>query len=493
MERLLADATAISGIEFNIDSYADVVDAIHIIQTEMGITGTTANEASSTISGSLSSMKAAWQNLIAGLGNEDVDLSGLIEKFTNSALTVADNVVPRIGVILGGITDALAQMMPLIAEKLPELLNTLLPPLIEAAVELVKGLVVALPTILQILIEQMPFIITEISAALIEVFPILLNTVKDLFTQIWDYISLELLNTGVSFEDACSNVTKIFSDLWAFCQEIWDMVGQPIWDMISFAIDGLVELFNENMPAIQEFFSGAIDGIKDSWENHLKPALDAIGTFLDTVLKPAFEKAFEAILPFVEDAFETIGSYWTDVLKPLFDGICDFITNVFSGNWEEAWEGITSTFETVFGNLVNIAKKPINGVIGLVNSMIDAINTVSFTIPNWVPKLGGETFGFDLDHIPLLEQGGVLERGQVGLLEGNGAEAVVPLDQNEKWINRVAQDMGAATGNDALLQKILDVLTEIRDSVPEEFADIIASMKFAIGEREFARLVKAVN
>ena len=277
------------------------------------------------------------------------------------------------------------------------------------------------------------------------------------------------------------------------CQDAWNLIGQPIWDMISFAIDGLVKLFQANMPAIQQFFSNAIAGIKDSWENHLKPALDAIGIFLDTVLKPTFEKVFAAILPFVQIAFETIGSYWTDVLKPVFDGICDFITNVFSGNWEEAWKGITSTFETVFGNLVNMAKKPINGVIGLVNSMIDAINTVSFDIPDWVPKLGGQTFGFNLSRIPLLANGGVLEEGQVGLLEGSGAEAVVPLENNHKWISRVAEDMNSATGNDALLREIIDVLHDIRSILPEEIADAVANLKFEISNREFARLVKAVN
>lgn len=581
MERLLSDATAISGVEYNIDSYADVVDAIHVIQEEMGITNTTAKEASATISGSASAMKASWSNLVAGFGNEDADLSGLVNQFVDSALTVVDNIVPRIGVILGGITDALAQMMPMIAEKLPELISTLLPSLIQAAITLMNGLVTALPTILQVLIEQLPFIMSQIGTALVTVFPVLLETVKMLFGQIWDYISLELLNTGVSFEDAFAKISGFFSDawpvvlqiwdtvgqpifdkikdafaylsehsdeisgtvsevfeyLWGVCKDVWDTVGQPIFDtvesvlsilsenwetimdtistafdvawdvckttwdtvgqpifdIIKSAIDKVKEVFEENLPKILAFFEDAMNGIKDTWENHLKPVFEAIGGFIEDTLKPAFDVAFGFISECVSTTFDTIIAAWDEVLKPAFDGICDFVTNIFSGNWSGAWESIVSTFEEVFGGIADVAKVPINFVIGYVNKAIDAINGLSFDVPDWIPGIGGETFGFNIPKIPELAEGGILEKGQIGLLEGNGAEAVVPLDQNKKWINKVAQDMNTAAGNDALLQKILDVLLEIRDSVPEEFADIIAGMKFAIGEREFARLVKAVN
>lgn len=284
-----------------------------------------------------------------------------------------------------------------------------------------------------------------------------------------------------------------FQVLWDVCLTVWETIGQPIWDMISGAIGKTADLFAKNMPAILGFFQKAIAGIKDTWENHLKPVFELIGTFLETILKPIFEVVFDAILGYVKFAFEQIGAIWTDVLKPVFDGICDFIVNIFSGNWKGAWEGIVNTFDTVFGNLVNIAKRPINEVIKLVNKMIDAINSVSFDIPEWVPGLGGQSFGFNLSHVPLLAKGGVLEKGQVGLLEGSGAEAVVPLENNTEWITKVAHQFNGVPGNNAVLEKILDVLLEIRNALPEELADAVAQLKFEISNREFARLVKAVN
>ena len=96
MQRLLEDAEKISGIEYDISSYGDIVDAIHVVQTEMGITGTTAKEASTTISGSVSSMKSAWQNLVTGISDENANLEQLVGNFVDSAITAAGNIAPRI-------------------------------------------------------------------------------------------------------------------------------------------------------------------------------------------------------------------------------------------------------------------------------------------------------------------------------------------------------------------------------------------------------------
>jgi phage-related protein len=107
MKRLLADATAISGINYDISSYADIVEAIHVIQTQWGITGTTAAEASATISGSISSAQSAWSNWLTGLANEDADLAALTEQLVDSVVTAAGNIIPRVGVIASSLLNVL--------------------------------------------------------------------------------------------------------------------------------------------------------------------------------------------------------------------------------------------------------------------------------------------------------------------------------------------------------------------------------------------------
>ena len=96
MQRLLEDAEKLSGIEYDISSYADIVDAIHVVQTEMGITGTTAKEASTTIQGSVSSMKSAWQNLLVGMADDNADFGQLVNNLVDSAVTVGENIIPRV-------------------------------------------------------------------------------------------------------------------------------------------------------------------------------------------------------------------------------------------------------------------------------------------------------------------------------------------------------------------------------------------------------------
>lgn len=385
MSRLLRDATAISGIEYDVSSYADIIDAIHVIQEELGIAGTTAKEASSTISGSISSMKSAWENLVTGIGDENADLSGLIDDFVVSLSTAADNVSKRVVMIASRIPEMLSVLIPKITEMLPGLLTTLLPALIDGAVMLLNGIVAVLPSVIQIILEQMPYIVTQLGAGLAAAFPILLDVAQQLFGQLWDYISLNLLNTGVSFEDMLTNLgvlwatfgqpvldiimgaigwvsenwatittgmTTEFQVLWDMCKTAWDTFGQPIWDMISFAVLSAFDLFAANMPAILTFFSDAIAGIKDTWENHLKPVFDYIKFWLTEIIKPTFEYVWKTIvLPLIEYVFQTIGSLWNNTLKPVFDAICNFLTGAFTGDWRKMKDSVLTIIESLEAGL----------------------------------------------------------------------------------------------------------------------------------------------
>jgi len=131
MERLLEDAEKISGIEYDISSLDDVYNAIHVVQEEMGITGTTAKEAATTISGSTASMKAAWTNLLAGMADDNSNFEGLISNFVDSVVTVANNLIPRISIVLGNlgdlVTGLIEETLPLILNEVPALLEQLIP------------------------------------------------------------------------------------------------------------------------------------------------------------------------------------------------------------------------------------------------------------------------------------------------------------------------------------------------------------------------------
>lgn len=176
MERLLADAEKFSGIKYDISSYADIVDAIHVVQTEMGITGTTATEAATTIQGSANAMKSAWNNLITGMSNENLDLDKLVQNVIDSVNTFADNLIPRLQIMLPrfvqGLTQLISGMIPYVAPAL----ELLLPPLVEGVGGLVSGIVQALPAaveaitaVIPMLVEQLTILLPQIISAGVEI------------------------------------------------------------------------------------------------------------------------------------------------------------------------------------------------------------------------------------------------------------------------------------------------------------------------------------
>ena len=170
MERLLKDASKIAGVEFDISSYADVVQAIHVIQENMGIAGTTAKEASETISGSWSSLKAAWSNTLTSLiiGGDEFDRC--IDNLVESAKTFGKNIMPAITKALEGVGALIVELAPIIESELPGIIDTLLPPLIKAATSLLKGLIIALPDIISTLIDEIPTVLAEVWSAIKEAF-----------------------------------------------------------------------------------------------------------------------------------------------------------------------------------------------------------------------------------------------------------------------------------------------------------------------------------
>ena len=383
MKRLLADATAISKIEYDISSYADVVDAIHVIQEEMGIAGTTAKEASSTISGSIASMKSAWTNLLTGLGNEEVDLSGLMDQFVNSVLTVTDNVIPRIEVILGGMTTALAQIIPKITAKLPDMLQSVLPSLLQGAVSLIQGLLAALPTLIQIIAEQAPFILSQLGSALLEAVPQLLSSLKAIFGQIWNFISLELLNSGVSFDDFCAKASEGFAALWSVAQTVWETVGQPIWDMLSFAIDTVAGAFEDSLPSMQTSFQTSMATMKDMWVNVLKPALEDAGKYLNEYVKPAFEFVFSKVIaPLITTVFQAGADLWVNVLQPAFNAIADFLNNHLKPTFEYVFATVIQPLmEKTFTNIQTVWNNVLQPVFA---AIAEYLNTKVKPVFEWV-------------------------------------------------------------------------------------------------------------
>lgn len=320
--------------------------------------------------------------------------------------------------------------------------------------------------------------VTEVVVNLTEKVPVVIDWFKSLFDKSSEYFP---------------SIQEIFQDLWVKAQQVWDTVGLPIFNYIQTIISKVREKFAQIMPEIKEFVSNCFSDIQTFWENNLLPCFEAIGNFIENVLAPAFEFVFDHVIsPVVDTAFKFIKDLWEGTLKPVFTGITDFLTGVFTLNFSQAFEGLVSIVDGIWNGIVSVVKQPINTVIGIINSFIRGLNNIQ--VPDWVPLVGGK--GINIPEIPLLARGGVLEKGQVGLLEGSGAEAVVPLEQNKEWISAVAAEMHGSFGGSEvvnLLKKLLAAIQDMDDALVDKFIEALATMRFDIGSREFARLVKAVN
>lgn len=193
MQRLLDDANALNAAQGNytnytIDSYADIVDAIHTVQTEMGITGTTQLEASTTIQGSIASMKAAYDNFITGLGDENADMAELITNLLGSTVTVAENLLPVVERILENIGVVVQEKGPEMIEKFVGYAVEKLPQVIELGMKMVlaivSGLADNLPQIVLSVLDMMATIVKTFVSSL----PDIVNVGKQIVRGLWEGI-----------------------------------------------------------------------------------------------------------------------------------------------------------------------------------------------------------------------------------------------------------------------------------------------------------------
>lgn len=304
MKRLLADAEAISGIKYDISSYADVVDAIHVIQTEMGITGTTAKEASQTISGSISAAKGAWQNFLVGLaaGNQNMDV--LVDNLATSVVTVGKNLIPRIVTTLKSIGNLVKKYVPKIVAEIPKQLDKLgktikkkLPTLIKTGlngiVDMTKKMKKQAPQFLQ---AGLDFII-NIAKGLVDALPILIEKIPVIINNLAEGTkegsskllpaAFELIKTlGVGLIKAIPTLVKnipaiITSIVKAFTSFAWGTVGKGLIDSIANGIKNAVSTIKTAANKAKDAIVAPIESARDK----IKAAIKKIKSFFNITLK----------------------------------------------------------------------------------------------------------------------------------------------------------------------------------------------------------------
>ena len=578
MERLLKDAQKLTGVKYDINNLADVYNAIHAVQEELGIAGTTAKEAEKTITGSANMTKAAWKNVLAAIAGGG-DLDRAINNLVFSVSKYFSNLAPVVERSLAGIGELIEKVAPQLVETVAAALIKAIPSLLNAVYQMIIGLangiyqgIVALLSGSTKEVEKQinstgdladsyndaadgasnladateeagkaakkslaPFDeITKLSgkdgnadtdsgaigggasgtvttpespqadtSQIAGPIVAILESVKKKIGQLLAPLMNSLKTMGNSFLNFGGVVTKALEWVWfevlaPLAEWVIEDAAPAAVDLLSAAfdalgaildpvIDGLAVLWEDMQPLVEfvrEKFVEALESLRATFDN-LAQTFSAKGEEIRNIfagIGDIFVVVWKLIEPVLDDIwakfkfiFGAVSQYvCAEVGKIIsfLSGLIDFIAGVFTGDWERAWDG-----------LKEMVKAPINGIIGAINAMVssvasgvnaivDMINTMSFDVPDWVPGIGGKTFGFNLAHvktpqIPYLAKGAVLPPNKPFMAvvgdQTHGTNVEAPLTTIQEAVAIVMEDM--IRSNIAGHEATVAVLREILEAV----------------------------
>lgn len=269
MQRLLDDANKLNAAQgnytkYSIDSYADVVSAIHDVQNAMGITGTTSKEASTTIQGSVNATKSAWSNLVTGIADDNANFEQLISNFVDSATTAASNILPRIEAALNGAAKLIESLVPPIMAELPSLIETVLPQLAQSAVNIVQTLVTGISANAAQLIDSAIQIITVLGNGIYQMLPTVaqsaLQIVLTLVSKLNENLPQMLDTAGQMLIAFVEGVSEHLPDIMLAAASI-------VETLLTYFIEHLPDIVEGAMQMGDAVIDGIIDGISAAWDS----------------------------------------------------------------------------------------------------------------------------------------------------------------------------------------------------------------------------------
>ena len=450
MQRLLADAEKLSGVKYDLSSYADVVEAIHVIQTEMGITGTTAKEASTTIQGSVASMKAAWANLMVGMADDTQNFDMLLSNFIESIGTVADNLLPRIGVVIEGMGKLVAGLAPEIASALPTLTNELLPNLVELGVQSISALVQGIQENGDSLAAGALSIVGTLAKGIAELLPMVADTAASLVVSLADGLTESLPNI---IPIAIETISTLVENLTENANTVIDAGIQIILALGEGLIAALPQLI-ETVPQIVINIANVI--------NDNAPKLVDTALYLITRLAVGLVQAIPTLVVNIPKIIEAIVAafmafQWLNLGKRLIDGVANGVKKAGESMATAAKDAFSKFKAKITGSevateLKSIGKYIIDGIVGGIKNSLSKIANIAGKIK--------DTLLSKLKGLFKIASPSKLMKEEVGAYIGEGI--AVGIEESGQMAVDAAEDVA---------DKIADTLTQKRDSLQSKLAD----------------------
>lgn len=392
MQRLLTDAEKISGVKYDISSFADITEAIHVMQTEVGITGTTSQEAATTIQGSVGMMKAAWENLLTGLSNPDADMGTLIQNFVDSVSTAATNLMPAIQTT----ADSIMQALPSVLDKIIGLIDQLLPSVIQAVMGIINGVVdvlpqlvtslvgfapqildgilqvcnavvAALPQIIQPIVAALPPLLQQIIAALPALIQPLVAALPQIIQPIVEALPMLVQAIVEALPLIIPPLVEGLVASMAILIAALPQIIQPIIDNLPTIILSITQAIIDNLPLFLEAIGQLIFGIVAALPSLIVALLEAVGgiavqigeVLYNTLPEPmqnAFSSAWEAVKAVWDLAEPYFKLRWENI-KAIFSVVKDVLGAAFATAWtyiKAVWDTVTGYFSAVWNTIAGI-------------------------------------------------------------------------------------------------------------------------------------------
>ena len=486
MERLLADATAISGIEYDISSYADVVDAIHVIQESMGIAGATAAEAEHTIEGSMNSMKAAIDNLVVGFGNADADIAQLCNNVVDAFQDVLTNITPVIENIISALPTALNTILETAIELLPTLLETvvdlfsqvlntlltllpeIIPVVIQAVLTIVNTLIENLPLLVEAAIQIVMSLVQGLAQALPTLIPTAVQAVITIVQSLIDSLPMIL-------DAALQLITGLADGLLAAIPVLIAALPEIILSIITFILDAIpqiietgIQLLTSLVAALPQIITAIVEAIPQIISGIIEAVLSAIpqiiqaGIDLLISLVRALPQIITTIVNAIPDIISGIINAVISNIPLIIQAGIQLLTSLIK-NLPTIIVEIVKAVPQIITGLVNALSKGVSQLadvgVNLVKGLWQGIQSLASWLWNkvsgWISSIWDGICDFFGIHSPSDEMawiGEMLVKGLSGSIEDNGGEAVKAAEAMSGDINDVmhelAKDMETALPTD---------------------------------------------
>lgn len=310
---------------------------------------------------------------------------------TNTLTSVGMELLPILSELMTELSPVFQELATMLSGTISEIMPTIMPIASDLISIIMSGLKQFLP--------YLPQILTPIMQMAKSVLPLIMQSVKQIMPSITALIPV---------------IVQLVNAIMPIVTDVFAVLIPPLTTIITTLLPVVMQIIQSLIPLIN--------------------ALNPIIYMLANAFGESLMQGLQMIMPIIQN------------IMGVFQGLIDFITGIFTGNWQQAWEGVKEVFGNAWGALGNIVKLPINAVIGIINSAIAGINSIAIDVPDWVPGIGGNTYGFNIPQIPMLANGGIAVGPTLSMIgEGSEPEAVIPLSRLESMLSGGIRSNGYVT------------------------------------------------